>query len=115
MKKEISKNLVIVNIELNNFKLDNIGEEVPVSYTVVFKFHGEEILAIFTVEKINKFLSCNEYLDSSYCETKSDLLDSFECKLEDQNVADTICSECQKYWRDYNGNIGRYNYLGNKI
>ena len=55
MKKEISKNLVIVNIELNEYTHDFIGNEIPVSYQVTFNFYGEEILAVFSIENLKSF------------------------------------------------------------
>ena len=108
------KNLEIINGDLNDYKLNEKGIIIPDSYTLVFKFYGEEIQAIFTVKSLSAFID-GEYLECDYAETTSDLLSSFEDKLEEKEVGKEICNYCRNLWKDFSSDSDIYDYLGGKI
>src|SRR5574344_260284 len=108
------KNIEITKGELYNWDCDNESNVFPEVYMIWFKFHNEEIMSAFSTKGLKKYKE-NEYLTDCYAETKSDLLSSFEDKLEDDEVANYICQYCEEIWKKDNDNVGIYNYLGSKI
>ena len=104
----------ITSGELNNWDHDEECNEIPTSYLLEFKFHDEDFVAGFTTKDL-KAAQNGETLYSCYAETESDLLDSFESKLEDEEVATEVLSYCKNIWEDYATNEGIYNYLGEKL
>lgn len=107
-------NIKITSGELNNWGHDGESNEFPTSYLLEVKFHDDRFVAAFTTKDL-KATQNGETLNSFYIESESDLLESFESKLEDEDVTKDILAYCEKIWKDYYGNNGVYNYLGEKI
>jgi hypothetical protein len=97
-----------------NWEHDEAFNEIPSTYTLKFKFHDEYFKAVFTTTEL-KAAQDGEPLYYGYAETYSDFLDSFNSKLEDEDVAKEVLEYCKKIWEKAISNVGVYNFIGEKI
>jgi hypothetical protein len=107
----MKKTLEIIDGYLYDWETKN-ESPIPNKYALFFSFHGEEVKAAFSTKELRVFKE-GGYLECSFAETESDLLDSFEAKLEEDEVAEEICKYCETLWKDtFNEASKKYNYLG---
>ena len=108
--KQINENLIINNVDINNWEYDG-DFMMPVAYEVSVTFFQRNYTIYFTPEDIRKF---NEGwgLEKSGCEGDSILFDSidsyFDNNEEDARILIDIIKEA---WNDFKGD-SPYNYIG---
>lgn len=111
--KQLNENVIINQVELNNWKYDEDGFMIPVAYDVNMTFYGHEYQFYFTTDDLQR----SEYwgLENSGCEGYPPLFDSADSYFEDnEKEADALMKLMEEEWENYWRDDSPYNYMGIK-
>ena len=105
----------IISGSLYNWCFDNeISEVIPDAYKLTISFHDEIFTAYFSVKDLLNYKK-DETLYSCFTSTESDLLDSFENKIEnDEDTSKEIFNYCDYIWKNDSDFNKYYNFLGER-
>lgn len=93
--KQLTGNITLLYGELNNWEYDENDVQYPIMYYLVFKFYGHEYEAYFPHKRLQDGDS-----EPALLTGHSELLYSFDRKLEDGDFLEEIKQACADIWAD---------------
>ena len=91
--KKLTENITLLCGELNNWKYDKEGNQIPLMYFLTFRFYDKKYDCYFS----QKGLDEKDLIPASM-EGDSSLFDSFESWFEEGEAFDEIKKACSDIW-----------------